>query len=232
MSTLDIIAQTNRWRTRSLTEKMFLALGMLCLDMILPPLPCAVLIGIVMVGATLVGARVPLKSWVAGMAAPLGFLLTGLLPIAFNDPALATGLAVRSVAAVCCLLFLSMTTPATDIIRGLRRCGTPAEVADVALLIYRLLFLFADTAQTMNAAQAARLGTVGARRRLRSLGLLLANLLPRAFARAHRMETGLLARGWHGEMQVLSVAHPISPLGLTGVVLVQVSIACAGMLVS
>jgi len=114
----------------------------------------------------------------------------------------------------------------------LRRLGVSAEVAEVALLIYRLLFLFTDTARAMSAAQAARLGGVGVRRRLRSLGMLLANLLPRAFARARRMEVGLLARGWHGEMRVLAASYPVSFQGMAGVILVESAIACIGIATS
>jgi len=127
---------------------------------------------------------------------------------------LAAQLIARSMAGVTCLLFLALTTPVTDLMGGLRRLGLSAEVTEIALLMYRFTFLLADTAQAMDAAQAARLGHDGARRRLRSLGMLVANLLPRALDRARRMEIGLAARGWHGEMRVLSPRMAVSWPGL------------------
>jgi len=229
MSHLDSVAQVNQWRTKSLIEKSILALGMVVLVLALSPFPTAVMVFIVMVTATLWGAKVPVRLWLTGIAAPLGFLAAGIVPVAFDSPALALGIAMRSIASVSCLVFLAMTTPATDVVRGLRRIGLPSEVSDIALLVYRLLFLFADTASAMNSAQAARLGTVGARRRLNSLGLLLANLLPRAFARAHRMEVGLMARGWHGEMRVLSPSYPVSWPGLVAVLVVEFGVAVIGV---
>ncbi len=78
----------------------------------------------------------------------------------------------------------------------------------MTLLIYRFVFLLTDTAETMNAAQAARLGHISYRRHMKSLGLLIANLMPRAFARAQALEIGLAARGWHGELRVLSSGPP------------------------
>jgi len=213
---------------------------MMLLVLILPPGPAAPAVAFVMMAAALVGARVPPKVWLACAAAPMGFLLTGALSLAFQVDAhgvslspgglaAAARLVARSFAALTCLLFLALTTPATDLVAGLRRLGLPAEIAEIALLIYRFLFLLGDTAMAMDTSQAARLGHVGARRRLRSLGLLVANLLPRAMDRARRMEMGLAARGWDGEMRVLSKSAPVSAPGLALVLLVEASIVALGI---
>jgi cobalt/nickel transport system permease protein len=100
-------------------------------------------------------------------------------------------------------LFLAFTTPATELIGGLRALRVPAEIVELALLTYRFVFLLADEALAMTTAQRARLGHSSKRRWLTSSAMVIANLLPRAMARARRMETGLAARGWQGEMRVL-----------------------------
>lgn len=241
MTPIDRVAHLNRWRHRSLTEKASLALGMLLLALILPPFPAAPLIAAIMAAAAMLGARVPPKVWLACVLAPAGFLATGVLPLlvqvdqgglslAPHGLPQAAALAARSLAGVTCLLFLALTTPVTDLMSGLRRLGLPAELADVGLLMYRFVFLLADTAAAMHAAQAARLGHAGWRRRLRSLGRLIANLLPRALDRARRMEVGLAARGWTGAMPVLSVRPRVSPTGLATVIAVLVGVAAAGVL--
>ena len=227
MNHLDRVAQTNAWRGRSLIEKAGLALGMLLLTLVLPPWPAALLVAAVMSAATLWGARVPVGLWAGAMVAPVGFLLTGLLAVAWNDPVQAAWLAVRAMAALTCLMFLALTCPVSHVLRGLQRCGLPAEVAEIAVLIYRLLFLLADTAAAMNAAQAARLGQC---QRLRSLGLLLANLLPRAMARADALEVGLLARGWSGGMRVLSRPNPVSWPGLAAVLAAEALVLLVGVM--
>lgn len=231
MSPADRVAHTNRWRRRSLLEKTALGLGMLILAVALPPFPAAPVIAVVMAAAALIGAAVPFRLWLSCLLAPMGFLLAGAVSLAFqwdgggfslapNGLHLAAGLAARSLAGVCCLLFLALTTPTSDLVNGLRRIGLPAELAEIALLMYRFLFLLADVALAMNAAQAARLGHVGMRRRLHSLGLLVANLLPRALERARRLEIGLAARGWTGELRVLSprVKPSLPALAAIGVV--------------
>jgi cobalt/nickel transport system permease protein len=243
MSPVDRIAHLNRWRHRSLTEKAVLALGMLSLAVSLPPYPVSMVVAAVMIAAALVGARVPVRIWLACAATPLGFLLTGALSLIVQVDAgglslapggfsVAVGLIVRSMAGLTCLLFLALTTPATDLVAGLRRLGVPAEITEMALLIYRFLFLLSDTAVAMNAAQASRLGHTGARRRLMSLGCLVANLLPRALDRARRLEVGLAARGWDGEMRVLRPQTAVSLPGLILVLAVEAGTGALGVWMS
>jgi cobalt/nickel transport system permease protein len=243
MPLADRVANLNRWRRKSLVEKATLALGMLTLALLLPPFPAAPVIAVIMTGAALIGARAPAKAWLALAAAPLGFMLAGAgvlivqidaggLSLAPNGFAVAVGLIARSIAGLTCLLFLALTTPVTDLVAGLRRLSLPVEVTEVALLTYRFLFLLADTATAMDAAQAARLGHDGFKRRLRSLGLLAANLLPRAMDRARRMEIGLAARGWEGEMRVLPQQAKLSAIGLTAVLAVEAATAAIGVFLS
>jgi len=241
MSPVDRVAHTNRWRKRSLLEKAALALGMLMLAVALPPFPAAPVVVVVMVAASLLGARLPFRLWLSCALAPAGFLLVGAFSLAFQWDGgglsmapgglhLAAGLAARSMAGVCCLLFLALTTPTSDMLNGLRRIGLPPELAEIALLMYRFLFLLAETAAAMDAAQAARLGHVGMKRRLRSLGLLVANLLPRALDRARRLECGLAARGWNGELRVLSTKVAPSPLALTVIAALEGGVLLLGIL--
>ncbi|HXP96328.1 MAG TPA: cobalt ECF transporter T component CbiQ [Telmatospirillum sp.] len=241
MSPVDRVAHLNRWRFRSLTEKTLLALGMLLLDITLPPFPVAIVVAVIMTLATLVGARAPVRVWLACAAGPTGFLLAGTLSLLLQIDAgglslapdglnAAARLAARSEAGLTCLLFLALTTPASDLIAGLRRLGLPAEITEITLLTYRFLFLLAETAAAMNNAQAARLGHIGMKRRLSSLGLLIANLLPRALDRARRLEVGLSARGWNGDMRVLSRRRVLSPTGLAAILLLEAGTAALGLL--
>jgi cobalt/nickel transport system permease protein len=241
MSPIDRAAHLNRWRGKPLAEKVLLALGMLALALILPPGRGATLVAVAMTAAALLFARVPPGLWLSCAAAPMGFLAVGVVSLSLKIDAHGIGLApggfpaaatlvARSAAGVACLLFLALTTPASDLIAGLRRIGVPVEIADIALVMYRFLFVLAEAAMAMDAAQAARLGHADARRRIRSLGLLVANLLPRALDRARRMEIGLAARGWQGEMRVLSDHPRPTARGLAQVCAVLCATAAFGVL--
>jgi cobalt/nickel transport system permease protein len=142
---------------------------------------------------------------------------------------LAGRLAARAFAGVTCLLFLALTTPAADLVAGLRRLRLPSEIAEVALLMYRFLFLLTDTAEAMNAAQTARLGHITYGRHMRSLSLLIANLMPRALARANALEVGLAARGWHGDLRVLSPVRPASAAGVCIILAVELLVLAFGL---
>ncbi len=242
MTPIDRIAHTNRWRGRSLLEKTVLALGLMTLALALPPWPTGLAVLMVAAAATILGAGVPARTWGLILLTPLGFVLTGavtlLIEIGPHGLALAPGgveaaakLTLRSTAALAALLTLTLTTPATDLVAGARRLGLPAEIVELALLTYRFLLLLADTAQAMHAAQEARLGHVGALRRIRSLGILAANLLPRALDRARRLEIALAARGWTGgSLDVLSPRRPVSPGGLAAIGATLAAVALTGVL--
>lgn len=234
----DRLAHTSRWRTRSLAEKSLLSLGLLALALALPPWPGGALVLAAAVAAAL-AAGTPPAALLRLALGPAAFILTGAatLLIEMGDGGLhlsATGatqaasLCLRALAAVSAMLLLTVTTPASDLVQGLRRLGLSAEVAEVALTTYRLLFVLQDTAAAIHASQDSRLGTVGWRRRIRSTGLLAAALLPRALDRARRMEVGLAARGFDGSLRTLSPTRPVSPRGLAAVTALLIIVGVAG----
>ena len=240
MSHIDASAHLNRWRKKSLAEKALLALGMLLIAVCVPSWQADLLVAALMIGATLGGARVPFGVWWTTMTAPISFLFIGVATVLFqvslwhvgfapNGLNTALHLGARAFAGLNCLIFLALTTPAADLAGGLRKLGIPAEIVEMTLLVYRFVFLLTDTAEAMNAAQAARLGHVGYRRHMQSLGLLIANLMPRALARAEALEVGLAARGWRGELRVLSPVRPASTAWLAGIVAAEAAVLVIGL---
>ena len=240
MSIIDTSANLNLWRRKSLAEKSLLALGMLLIAIAVPSWVSALAVAVIMTAATLLGARVPPGVWSRVVTAPVGFLIAGAagvalqihhghLALAPQGVGLAGRLAARALAGVSCLLFLALTTPAADLIAGMRRIGVPAEIAEMALLMYRFLFLLTGTAEAMNTAQGARLGHSSYRRHMRSLGLLIANLMPRALARARALEIGLAARGWRGELRVLSPVRRASVGAIAAIALLELAVLALGL---
>lgn len=224
MRAIDHHAWTNRWRDRHPAEKLLPAGGLLLLTLALPPLTTGPLVLAGTTLATVGGAGVPLRALLNVLAAPAAFLLAGTpflaVSVNFTDGFslhlssaglhMALETTVRALAAVSCLAFLTLTTPLTDLIPLLRRVGTPASIIELVLLIYRLVFVFVERALTGRQAQTARLGYARFDRSLHSLGLLAGNLFQRALNQARRLEIGLAARGYTGELRVLSSERPLS----------------------
>jgi cobalt/nickel transport system permease protein len=61
---------------------------------------------------------------------------------------------------------------------------------------------------------------------------LIANLMPRALARAHALEIGLAARGWRGELRVLSPVRRASATGLGVILALEVLVLLFGLYTS
>jgi cobalt/nickel transport system permease protein len=128
------------------------------------------------------------------------------------------------------MAFLTLTTPVVAWAPLLRRLGVPQPIVEIMLLIYRLIFVFAEQAVTTSQAQTARLGYNGIRRSLHSLGLLVASLLERSLARMRRLEIGLAARNFDGELRVLQPTYKVSPWRLALIGGALLAVATVGLL--
>ncbi len=242
MHLTDQHAWTNRWRQHHPAEKLLLAGGLLLLSITLPPLTTAPVVLLVIGLATVVGAGIPAAALGRVLAVPSAFLLTSIpflvlsvsssQGIAFSPSGLETALRVvaRSLAAISSMAFLTLTTPVIAWAPLLRRLGVPQAIVEIMLLIYRLLFVFAEQTVTTSQAQAARLGYDGIRRSLHSLGLLVASLLERSLARMRRLEIGLAARNFDGELRVLQPTYELSRWRLLATAAVLLAVGLAGLL--
>lgn len=205
--------------------------------------PVEGLILLMMVGLTVFGARVRWADMMQSAAVPVGFVLFGTLAQAVSlrlDGALPTVeltagalskaafVGIRSLACVAALLTLALTTPLPDILRLLRRIGLGRDVGDIALMMFRFVWLLLDCVEQGRQSQSNRLGYVGYRRSLGSIGMLLAALLPRVLSQAHRLETGLAARGYEGEINFIPLERPVSVLRLGGIFATLIVVAALG----
>lgn len=233
-------AHANRLRHRHPAEQAAFAGGMLLLSLTLPPVPGALLILAVMTGATTVWAGVPVVVYLRVLAVPAGFLAGGAAAMMVSlspgpggwhltpAPAATAAPLLRALAAAASLGFFALTTPVGAWVAPLARRRATRPLAELLLLTYRFLHLLAGTAAAMRVAQAARLGYATPARAYRSLALLAAALLPRALERARRLERGLAARGYEGELRVLPRARRLSARRLAGLAALQLAVAIGG----
>ncbi|MER7112029.1 cobalt ECF transporter T component CbiQ [Streptomyces sp. NPDC000229] len=216
MLPIDAAAHSSRWRRRHPCEKAALGFGLTALAVCLPPWPGAVLVAaatlVVLLGPARVAPRQLWRAW----RIPLGFCVTGAVPLLFqvggaggfvtlapDGPAHAGQLLLRTSAASLGVLLFAFTTPVSDVLPRLVRAGVPAPVVDVALVMYRISFLLLDAVRRIREAQAARLGLTSRAATWRSLAGLGATAFVRAFDRAARLQTGLAGRGYDGTLRVL-----------------------------
>ena len=98
-----------------------------------------------------------------------------------------------------CLLttiWLSQTTPFTDLVRVLQRLRVPWLFVTTLTLMHRYLFVLADEAERMRRARASRTFTRGRRFQWLALSSVVGQLFVRTSERAERIYNAMCARGW------------------------------------
>jgi cobalt/nickel transport system permease protein len=240
---IDRNAQTNRWRWLPVVEKAVFAIGLMIASLLSHGWAVQGIIVVLVAFLLIFGARISARDLLTTAAIPLGFILTStlaqLVTLHFDHGAPHLGLSwttwhsaaytgVRSFACVLALLGLALTTPLPDILGLLRRVGVSSEINDIALMMFRFIWLLLDCAERGTQSQANRLGYSTYPRTMRSLGMLGAALLPRALGRAQRLESGLAARGYDGELRFIQQAAPASVPRLALILIVVAVAAIAG----
>jgi len=239
---LSDIAFTNAWRHRNPWEKVLFGGGLLIVAFFVPPFPWCVAIALFVTLAATLGAKIPAWSWLGVLSVPVSFAILTTLGILvqintagghlavgldWNGLPFAGSLLLRSVAAMSCLAFIGWTTPLMEMIPVFQRLGIPAVLIDLALMIYRFLFVTAITLGEMKRAQSWRLGRADYRSRMRALSMLASGLFLRCVQRARRLEDGIEARGYQGRLWVLAPRHAASPGVIAGILALQ-----SGMLIA
>ncbi len=129
-------------------------------------------------------------------AAAVPVLLAGL----FHGRATSAHWAARVTGACSVGFWLSATTTLADLQAALAWLGVPRLILEILGLAHRYVTVFRDTLQTAREAQALRLGYVGARRGLRSLGVLGGLVLRRAVDQTGALAEAMQMRGYRGQL--------------------------------
>lgn len=218
-------AYTNRWRHISPTAKGFFCLSGIIAAFSSRSPQAALLVALILATTTVFGARVPAVRYLRIAAPALLFLLASgvslLVSLDFGSSldGISFGLAkndlprvaqvfCRSLACLAALLFLTLTTPLSDLIALLRRCRFPDTLLDMMTLCYRTLFVLSEVVHETFTAQSARLGYATATISLRSLGTLISNLLVQVWQRSLALHTAAEARGNDGALRFLENDFP------------------------
>lgn len=115
----------------------------------------------------------------------------------------------QAMGAVCCLYFLSTTTPIPQVIEVLRRCHVPELIIELMYLIYRYLFVLLQVQRQMTQAATARLGYAGIGRSVSTAGRICGCLLAASFRRSSLCYDAMEARGYDGTLRFLTRTPPL-----------------------
>ena len=78
----------------------------------------------------------------------------------------------RVIGGMSALIFIALTTPMTDLFVVMRQCRVPEVVLDLAMIIYRSIFMIMDQLVQTYQAQVMRLGYGSFRESIQSFAAL------------------------------------------------------------
>ena len=226
---LDTLAYSNRLRQLPPSQKLWFALTVLLLALI-THYPVQTFIFVWMSCWSVVYAGIPWRIYSSMILGIMTFLITSMPALAIEyagtiSPEIqsdillqvaawgghiylsrqgsiqAIAVVIRSLAGTSALFFIVLTIPAIDLATTAQKIGCPQILIELALLLYRLIFLLADTAQKIVTAQISRSGYRTQRLRLNSLNLLVRQLIQRTASRYQQLTLGITARGFQQEFR-------------------------------
>lgn len=161
-------------------------------------------------------------------AAPLLEFSLGGWQLALYQEGVDRGVLVgsRMLGAFSLLLMLGFVTPAHDIFRALHWFRIPKGWVEIALMTYRYIFVLLDDASDIATAQKIRLGYVGFKRSLSSIGALAGNVLVRSLDQSLRTHEAMTARAYTGQMPFVPMRRlDLKAVGVTVLALTVVALA-------
>jgi len=228
---IDTLAYTNRLRWLAPEQKLLFAIALLIIAAFTHPL-VQILIAIWISIWTVVYAGIPVKTYLKLVYVASLFWLTSLPALVINGVDIAhlnlvnhdsiaglnvgayyiyisshgieQGLTIltRAIASLSCLYFVMFTIPFTELLQTLRRVGVPVLLTDILLLMYRFIFVLLNTASELWTAQQSRGGYSTFNIGMKSLALLIGQLLKRTLENYRQISLSLASRGFNGEFRV------------------------------
>ena len=255
MLKIDQYAYTNKLSGIHPIEKIMMAgLTMLICLIFASPL-VSLLVLFIMTAATVMLAEVPGRFFGKMMMVPLLFLVVGVITVAVtitrDSVSLLWGVKIgscmmgvtldglykagelflRSLGAVSCLYFLSLTTPMSEILSVLGKLKLHPLLIELMSITYRYIFVLLETADQIYIAQASRWGYATWKTAYSSLGQLLSNLFSKSFYNSKMLYMTLSSRCYTGQLQVLDSPYVLSVknlclIGAVNFILVVVGLLC------
>lgn len=248
MLKIDQYAYINRLAHIHPLEKLVLSLTTMLICLAVSSPATSLLVILCMAGMVTIMAKIPVWFFLKLMLAPVLFLIVGVLTVAFvwvkgpsgvlwgfrlghytfgvtGQGLVAAGnLFLKSLGAVACLYFLSLTTPVVDLLAVLRSLRVPLLFIELMSLVYRFIFVLLETADKIYISQASRWGYASLKTAYASLGQLLSNLFTKSSHNYRMLYRTLTARCYTGELKVLENSYVLSRRNLLLIILFETAL--------
>ena len=230
---LEDIAQTNGLREVNTYVKLMAGLGAILLCLLSTSFIAPLFIAILLSCAIIILARVDIKTyselfivpfWFAVMSVLVIILLSGgkeiywswdplpWLSLSVTRESLNEGIFVfcRVIGGMSALIFIALTTPMTDLFIVMRRCRIPEAVVDLAMMIYRTIFMIMHLLVQTYQAQVMRLGYSSFRESIESFATLCGSVFIASWDAGEDLVRAMDARCYEGKFAVLGETGPVN----------------------
>lgn len=230
---LEDIAQQNGLREVNTCTKLAAGLGgiLLCLlsSSFASPLFIAVTLSLVIIFLARIDARMYAEVFVAPVLFALFsvsviILLAGgqgvywswqplsWLSLSVTRDSLNEGIFIftRVLGGMSALLFIALTTPMTDLFIVMKRARVPEEVLDLAMIIYRTIFMIMAQLVLVYQAQVMRLGYSSFRESIRSFATMCGSVFIASWEAGEDLVKSMEARCYDGKFAILGEDRPVS----------------------
>lgn len=226
---LDNMAHSNALRNVNPQFKVLFALMtmVICLLSTSPIIP--LLIALIISSILIFKAKIRANFYIKFLAIPLTFALVtfifmtiffgmtdpwfnlGILNFTVYKDGFNLGFLVfgRILGCFTCLAFLALTTPINDLFKILNQMKIPSIVIEIAMLMYRYIFVFLEELTNMYHSQTTRMGYGNLKNSFRSLGLLASNLFIRTWVRGEQIYITMESRCYGGSLKTFDVPRSI-----------------------
>ncbi|MGM9613649.1 MAG: cobalt ECF transporter T component CbiQ [Butyricicoccus sp.] len=228
---IDYFAYTSRLSGWNPTFKVVFSAVSLVICIAADNLFVSVFFVVVMMALIVGRGGLPMHDYLALLSIPVFFMAVSGLTIAFNIARTAHGeygwdfglfylytsreslwyalsLTCKALGAVSAMYFMTLTTPACEIVSVLRRAHMPKLIIELMYLIYRFIFILLDVYGRMREAAESRLGYRDFRTSCKSFGGTVGNMLVLSMRKAGTYYDAMLSRCYQGEMQFLEPEKP------------------------
>ncbi|MBM4241136.1 MAG: cobalt ECF transporter T component CbiQ [Euryarchaeota archaeon] len=228
-NTLDNYAYTNSIKDANVSFKVLFAIltVIVCLVSTSPVIPLT--ITFLMLFLIIFLAKIPFKFYLKFLSIPFifGFMTfifmtvffgisepwfnIGIFNLAVYKDGLNLGFLVlaRIMGCFSCLGFLVLTTPINEIFFLLERFRIPKIIIEIAMMMYRYIFVFLDESGKMYNSQQTRLGYSSLKNTYRSVALLASNLFIKTWSKGEQLYITMESRCYNGSIKTFEVQKSI-----------------------
>jgi cobalt/nickel transport system permease protein len=228
---LENIAQQNALREINPYVKLMVGFGAIILALIstsfVTPLFLAVTLSVIL----LLVARIEARLYIHILKAPLVFAMvsvaailfitgggevfwnwqpTSFLSFSITSQSVNESLLVfcRVLGGMSALFFISLTTPMTELFIVMRQCRIPSVIIELAMFIYRSIFLLMDQVDQIRNAQLMRLGYSSPKEAISSFGNLCGSVFIASWDAGEDLIRAMDARCYDGRFAMLNQCCP------------------------